>query len=301
MNRPKHQHWIPQFYLRHFATPESQGTDQPQVIIFSKDDGDGDESLTNVRNVCGKRYLYSPVGNDGQRVWDLEAKLGGLESTMSQIWHLMSEGFVDLGNESIRKGVSLFIATMHLRNPESRQLAERIHQDLVSIYELAPKKPDGSPDIESVMVSDKPVHLNTKGWEEYRFWGKNDHDHFFNKTIEAEAIRIAKILMAKRWSIIFSAEDAFITSDNPVVLQHQSRTVFGFVTPGLVVIFPIGPRRLLVIDDLGEEPPNQYYPLQPAAVGAINLGIWKAANRFMITGRPLPSVLAEIAEWADSQ
>lgn len=33
-SRSKHQHWVPQFYLRYFATPESRATKAPQVWIF---------------------------------------------------------------------------------------------------------------------------------------------------------------------------------------------------------------------------------------------------------------------------
>jgi hypothetical protein len=38
LNRAKNQHWVPQFYLRHFATPETRGKDGAQVWIFSHDE-----------------------------------------------------------------------------------------------------------------------------------------------------------------------------------------------------------------------------------------------------------------------
>jgi len=121
VNRPKHQHWVPQFYLRYFATLESRESDQTQVWIFSKEDTDGDETLTNVRNICGKRYLYSPIGDSGERLWHLEKKLENLETTMGVIWPAIAEDFIDLGDSNIRKALSLFVAVMHLRNPETRK------------------------------------------------------------------------------------------------------------------------------------------------------------------------------------
>ena len=60
-NRAKHQHWAPQFYLRHFATTDTQASDEPKVWIFSKNASDDNEVLTNVRNVCGKRYPKSSM------------------------------------------------------------------------------------------------------------------------------------------------------------------------------------------------------------------------------------------------
>ena len=300
MNRPKHQHWVPQFYLRHFATPESRGTNRAQVWIFSKDDEDGDETLTNVRNVCGKRYLYSPVGDSGERVWDLDAKLEGLESTMGTIWPSLAEGVVDLAHPTVRKGLSLFVAVMHLRNPESRKAVERTHRTLVELFEDIPTRPDGTPDVKSVEISGEKYALDTSGWNEYRAWGKNDHDRFFAHIVESEAIRIAEVLMQKRWSVILSEREVFVTTDKPVVLQHQSRQTFGFGTPNVMVSFPLGPKRLLVMDDMHHEPTNQYYPLKESAEGAFNLSIWKNGSRFMITGRPVHRVLTEIVKWAEA-
>lgn len=45
MNRPKNQHWVPQFYLRHFATPDTCGKNQVQAWVFSAEEADGDETL----------------------------------------------------------------------------------------------------------------------------------------------------------------------------------------------------------------------------------------------------------------
>ena len=125
-NRSKHQHWVPQFYLRYFATTESRNSEQPQVWIFSKDPADGDETLTNVRNVCGKRFLYTPVQSDGQRSWDLDERLDELESTLGKVWPALTEGYVSLEDASLRNGLALFVAVMHLRNPEVREEIERV-------------------------------------------------------------------------------------------------------------------------------------------------------------------------------
>lgn len=300
MNRPKHQHWVPQFYLRYFATPESRNSDQPQVWIFSKGDSDGNETLTNVRNVCGKRYLYSPRGDDGERVWHLDEKIEGLETTMGVVWPAIAEGFVDLGSDTVRKALALFVAVMHLRNPETRQLVERMHRELIEFFSSGPFNVDGTPVVDSLEVSGATFPLEMSGWHEYRGWGKHDHDRFFVHAVQSEAIRIAEILMRKRWSIVVSEQESFVTTDKPVVLQHQSRPTFGFGTPGTIVSFPLRPTRLLVMDDLKHEPANQYYPLHDSEAGAFNFGIWRNGSRFMITGRSIYTVLSEIVAWADA-
>lgn len=300
VNRPKHQHWVPQFYLNYFATPETRGSDQAQVNIFSKDDTDGDEKLTNVRNVCGKRYLLSPIGDSGERLWRLYEKIERLETMMGDIWPTIAEDFIDLGDPAIRKGLSLFVAIMHLQNFETRKIIERVYRELIELFERIPTKPDGTPKIDSIEISGVTHPLDSSGWHEYRKWGKNDHDHFFANIIESEAGRTSEMLMQKRWSIVMTERDVFVTTDKPVVLQHQSHPTFGIDTPGVIVSFPLGPKRLLIMDDMHHEPANQYYPLHKSAEGAFNLSLWRNGSRFMITGRPIHIVLFEIITWADA-
>jgi Protein of unknown function (DUF4238) len=301
VNRPKKQHWVPQFYLRHFATSASRGKKvEAQVWVFSKDEADGDESLKSVRNVCAEGYLYSPVSKSGERVWDLENELGRLETTLGGLWPTLAGDYMDLSDPTLRKAVSLFVAVMHLRHPHTLEAVKQIHRSLVGFYEEMSTRPDGTPDVDSVEVSGTIYPLDTSGWHAYRAWGRNDHHRFFTHVIQSEALRLADLLMQKRWSMIISERDTFVTTDKPVSTQHQTETAFGFRTPGVIVSFPVSPRRLLVMDDMHHEPANQYYALQASAVGASNYSIWQNASRFMITGRPIPEVLAELVEWAHS-
>jgi hypothetical protein len=208
---------------------------------------------------------------------------------------------VDLGNSTLRKGVSLFIAVMHLRNPAIRSFVAQLHSRLVNTGRELPIKPDGNPDINSIEVDGMSYPFDPSDWQDYRIWDKNDHDRFFVHAIQTEAIRIANLLREKRWSIVFSERDVFVTSDKPVLLGHQSREIFGFGTEGTIAMFPISPSRLLVMDDMHQEPANQYYPLIQSNEGGFNYGIWHNGSRLMITGRPVPEVLREILAWADGQ
>lgn len=299
-NQPKHQHWVPQFYLRQFSTPNSKNSGNPQTWIFSKDANDGDEKLTNIRNICGKRHMYSPVMPNGERSWTLDNRFDDLESLLEKIWPALAGDFVALDDESIRKGIALFTAVMHLRNPEVRKELKRIHQQLKAFYESSPLLPDGTPNIAAIEINGKLQDFDVSDWHNYRNWGDNEHDQFFAATIQSEARNIAQLLLKKRWSIVFSELDTFITTDKPVVLQHSSRETFGFGTEGAIVIFPLSPTRLLMMDDMHHEPSNQYYPLTPPTAGAFNATIWHGASRFLITGRPVDEVLAEICTCADA-
>lgn len=298
-NRPKHQHWVPQFYLRYYATPETRKTKQPKVWIFSKDESDGDEKLTNIRNVCGQRYLYSPAIGAGDRDWTLENLLRDLESDLARIWPTLAEDYVALDAASLRKIVALFLAVTYLRHPEVRAQTESIHALLVEAYESAPKRLDGTPDVEAMEINGRSYAVSTDGWHEYRAWGKSEHDRFFAHLVRSDAMRIAEHLVKKRWSIVVANEDIFITSDKPVGLQHETKEKFGIEGQGTIIIFPICPTRLLVLDDMHSEPANQYYPLKEGNGAAFNFTIWRSASRFLITGRSIPEVLTEILSLDD--
>lgn len=301
MSKSINQHWVPQFYLREFSTPETRQAKDAQVWIFSKQDSDGIEQLTNVRNVCAKRYLYTPRDEAGLRSWDADDKLQGVESLLAQIWSQVTSDFVDLGDESIRKALALFVATTHIRHPNNLKTLQTIHQQTVKGLDKLSKKADGTPNVDSFIYNGKEFEFDTSGWESYKKWGEDEHHLFFAETIRAESGILAKILLKKRWSVVLSDDEHFITSDKPVGVQHRSREVFGIGTAGAVVSFPLSPTRLLVMDDQHQEPANQYYPLKRDNVGAYNHAIWHAATRFMITGRQVPEVLSEIVEWMENE
>ena len=298
--RSKHQHWVPQFYMRYFATLGTRDTKTPQVWIFSKQHEDGDEELTSVRNVCGKRYLYSPRQLDGTRSWALDDKLSDIEALLGVVWPALATDFVDLGDEQIRKALALFVAITHMRHPDVRHAIEEIHGQLVDFYEAAPKLPDGTPNVDSIEITGRPYKFDTSDWRAYRNQGKDGHDRAFGEIVQSETGLMAKHLLTKRWSMLCSERDVLVTSDKPVVLRHPTRERYGYGTKDTIVTFPISPSRLLVLDDVPDEPANQYYPLVESNIGAINMTTWHGAKRFLITGRPIEEVLTELAALADA-
>lgn len=296
---PVNQHWIPRFYLRAFATADCAGPRNPKVWIFSKHEIGGDPVLTNIRNVCARRYLYSPKQSDGQRDWNLELKLGELESTLAGIWPAASADFLDLGDPSVRKALALFVAVTWLRHPDKLTLVARMHGDLVTIFESAPKDGAGNPHVIAV-VKGEEHRIDTSGWEQYRQWDNDDHHRFFADQLEREATHLAEFLLSKRWSVVFAESPLFITSDKPVAKVHQKRETFGFGTRGTIVSFPLSPSRVLLMDDNHAEPAHQYYPLLAGDPAALNFTTMRNAETFIISPRPVDDVLREIVQYADA-
>ena len=167
----------------------------------------------------------------------------------------------------------------------------------VNILAKSPKRDTG---VSAPCTISATLEVNPEDWKHYKDWSESDHQKFFVDMIEYESIVLSKILLEKRWSIVFTEIDQFITTDKPVAIEHQTKSIFGFRTPGTIVSFPISQRSLLVMDDMHSEPANQYYPLKEGALGAFNFGIWHNGSRFMISGRSIPEVLHEIISWADT-
>jgi len=136
---------------------------------------------------------------------------------------------------------------------------------------------------------------------EYKSWGKEDHERFFNDLILSETGNVAKELLKKRWSVVFSEVEQFVTSDRPVSIKNRGGFDCGINTPGAVITFPLSPTRTLMMDDNYDEPANQYYALRPENVGALNFCTWHATARFLVTGRSVQEVLREMLVWAEGE
>lgn len=199
MNLPKQQHWIPQFYLHYFATPETQNKKIKKTWVSFIDRGLNESRTQNIESICSKKYLNSPKNHLDERDFSLEIEFSKLETLTSQFWSLLATGFTDFSiNCSSRKGIAQFLSTLYLRNIDSLRKIKSVHQQIVDFYRDYPLKLDGTPKIDSIKIKGKIYKLDTSSWQEYQQWHKNEHKKFFVNFIRAEAIHFAKILLKKR-------------------------------------------------------------------------------------------------------
>jgi len=293
MNIPKQQHWVPRFYLRFFSTPETAESDEPKVWLLSKDEGD--PMLTNTRKVATQNYLYSPKDERGIRDPKMEKRLGDCETLLSQIWPLLAADFVDLhADESIRKGLALFVSLLFLRHPKQIRAQRNIQKQLVEMFDSFPKDRNGNPDVSEVEHRGIIREFDSSDWNTFKDASPEKLKKMFVTSIRSEAVRLAEILMKKRWSVVFADQPVFITTDAPVMMLNQTRERFGFGTPGTVVSFPLSPTRILMMDDQHDQPAARYYPLADTGPGFANGLAWRNCERFMISPRHPDQVCAEI-------
>ena len=299
-DKAKRQHWAPRSYLRHFATPESKDSNNPLVWIFSKDSGH--PRLTSTSQVAAECFLYSPRLGDGTRLWEMEEELSDLEGLMAGIWPAIADQFVDLhGDQLIRQAIALFVSTMYLRHPRRLLEIESVHAQLVELYNGLPKNESGNPQIDEVECNGVISRFDSSDWQEYKAAGREEKRRMFVDSLRQNAIHCAGILMKKRWSVVFAEAPLFITTDTPVAVCNSERAVFGLRTPGTVISFPLSPTRVLMMDELHNQPKGQYYRLGVGGPAPVNFTAWRNCERFMISSRSTDAVCAEIVAWTDRQ
>ncbi|MCK5708032.1 MAG: DUF4238 domain-containing protein [Candidatus Aureabacteria bacterium] len=298
ISKPKKQHWVPRFYLKEFSIPETKKTKEPQVWIFSRFKGDPHKA--NVKDVAAKRYLYSQKNEEGARCWKTEEKLASLESIIANFWsHIINRDFFDLDKEWVRKGISLFVATLMLRHPNKLCGYQALQKQLIGFYDSFPKDDFGRPNISHIETKNKVFELDTSDWFKYQHTTEYDYHKIFINMIEDNAIGVAKLLMEKRWSVIFSEEPCFITTDQPVTVFNRERERFGLNTKGTLISFPLSPTKVLVLDDQFNEPSSQFYSLSKEGSGPINITHWRYAHNFMISHRHPDEVNSEMVGFTD--
>lgn len=285
--KKKRNHWVSQAYLRTFAADDKR----QKIWVLGKDAGDPE--LKPIKKVAVKFYLYAPKGPGG-RDYQFEEKLATLEQFFGEdFWKVVCTGFVDLGDVSIRKALSLLTAVMWLRNPLHLDLMHDMHRQIVEFIAQAPELPD------EIEINGKTIQLDTSDWPAYREAGEDDIKRLWLKEV-GSATWLAELFMKMRWAVVVSETPVFITTDNPVVAMHPSLRFRGFKNPETFVAFPLSPTRLLFLDNRHSEPDNQYYPVKEGAPGLNGL-LWRHSINAMFSSRHTDEVCAEMCADAEKR
>ncbi len=111
--------------------------------------------------------------------------------------------------------------------------------------------------------------------------------------IERDAMSYAQMLLKKRWSIVYTQEPLFVTSDYPLYVVQPYLNRFQIGGKDAMIQIPISPTRILCLDDL-KEPENQYYSVTESNADIYNLMTWVNTESFLISSRGLEDVMAGI-------
>lgn len=290
-NRPQHHHFVPESYLRNFATAESQSTKNKQAYQFDKEQPDRTELPTNIRNLCGQRYLYAPLDNEGLRDFTLEHMFSaGIENVMSPVWASFENEQPNLAGEPLRSHLAIFLATLQLRNPAILALLSKIIDNRNQLY--GPMKQEaGKP----TYTKDVPAQIGDPVGPDFPVDG-NDANRAFVQMIWKYASAMTDTFKQKAWTVLCCDKDLIVTSDRPLVSCSSQGHRAGPGTPGALTLFPLNPNRLLILGDDKVLPSNQYVIAEAKQAAKFSDLLWHDAPRFVISHRP-PS---EIRERIDS-
>lgn len=280
MTSVKRNLWAPQSYLKAFAAdPE-----QENIWQFSKESGVPE--LKPIASVSQFQYGQVPQDAAGQRDYSFELQLSKLAKWFgSPLWRLLLAERVDLGDEAVRKLVSLLTAVMYLRDPKTPLFSSEVRRKIGDFVQVLAQPP------QSFTHKGESCTFDSSGWDQLDAGNEKLRDSWMASLKEASWL--AAIIMKMRWSIVVSDQPGFITTDHPVTVIHPSLAFMGFSNPETIVILPLSPQRLLVMDHRFSEPPGQYYSARDT-LPSWNASIWSHAADCMFSSRHPTEVLAEL-------
>ncbi|SRR6266487_1614892 len=292
MNAPKNQHWLPQFYLRRFAVPGFRNSKNAKIWISAKEDAEPEKR--KIRNICAKDFLYSYLRDDGSRSFETERKLASLETTISQLYSRIADGFPDLEQAwGIKKLLSLFFATLLLRHPDELEGTRSTHGELVAWYDTLSKDPLGRPIVPDYEHEGKKYPFDASEWEEYRDADDNAMTKMFAEAIEANARSLANEIFKKRWAFLCLEQPRLFTSDFPLVVKHPDREVVGLRTSGVHLFFPVSPTRMLHMSDR-ENNSDGFYPFPSERAAELNVFTFGNSKQFILSHEQPDEILHEL-------
>ena len=105
----------------------------PEVWAFSKKHHDPKEPhIISIKDAASSRFMYSPIDENGNRDLRTEKKLENIETLVARIWPDICNDNIAF-SDSVRKIMSLFLATIMLRDQKSFDIIKQINNRLYSL------------------------------------------------------------------------------------------------------------------------------------------------------------------------
>jgi hypothetical protein len=224
MSTKKNHHYIPKFYLRHFASTENKR----QIGLYNYDN-DIFINAASIKDQACEKFLY---GEDDE----LENALAVLEGYTADI---------------LEKTIQ------YLMQPPEQNRAYKILLECV-LYQMFRTNKAGKECNEMISSGVKEVFKHTSIYKE-KYQGQNieflhPEPAHLSLLLSNEALPLMKYLSCKL--IVNATNQPFVTSDNPVVKYNQfleakglDHGTTGLAVKGLQLFFPIHPFLMLIFYD----------------------------------------------------
>ncbi|MGY3315776.1 hypothetical protein ACV242_004272 [Peribacillus simplex] len=270
MSNPKKQHYVPQVYLNFFA--EESGF----LNIY---DREKDEFRKQTPAKAGYSTHFYTVEVNGEKDYSIEKMLANHVEGIYKPVIKKIENRESLTRED-KESLAVFIAFQHLRTPAQR----KNYNDMVDNF---------TKQVSKIAFEMQKVHGQLEGFDddEIEFLGETIENEKYDVKVPKEhslefmlsfSEKLSHMLLNHNFAIIkASSKSEFITSDNPycMVKEHWSPSWSGYGVVNTTKIFPLTPRYLLVLKDVGDN--VVYMQLGKAEVREMNFTIASWSDRFL--------------------
>lgn len=267
-NIPKKQHWVPKFYLKEFATPSSKGKKNPQVCVIDKSGNMQKPRAMSIRTLCSQQYLYTPIGEGGERDISLEQEFADMESDAADFWPDLAAGQYGISNPDQKLKVSEFLAAMQLRNKRIFDLHRSIMEKRDILF--------GGPISEDKDGSKRVVRPFEKDPD------PTDPSRFFAGSMRRGISRLTSSFNSRHWIIFRVKRDCILTSDIPISFFNEQGRSSGPGKKGAKAIFPITPKSILYISEESGTNDDHLAIENEEIIGFFNGITYSQAERFVI-------------------
>jgi len=220
--QPKAQHYVPQVYLRNFATQRKK-----EFFVCCFDKVTRKIFKPNVKNVANQTGFYNFITSEGEKA-SIESFFNDTEAKMKPVLQELNDKPTSSTLLAHREVIAKFFALQ-----EERTLVFRdVHNDTIRLANQR-LKPDGF---------------------EFPEPSENDTREFQARFLIDMADSFAGVLLDLKWILVSNKTNIpFWTSDNPIARYnpHKSELVsnLGWKSPGIQLHIPISPALAIIMCD----------------------------------------------------
>ena len=243
--KKKHQHFIPQTYLRKFA--HSNLEDTYLVDAYNKLDCQTKSNIS-IRDICVDTDLYTLDHLPGEQKYRIEDFFNeNIESNYPKIYDLLvkkKEKFIS-GEE--RTLILYTTLSMYFRTPKI--LNQFVNFSTKLIDDLKKEK-----DIKTINFLGNNINLSAKSYRELKKEIREKHRINY---IQTQLLLLNEFIRHKAFDgfavLELIGDQEFITCDNPVIIENLSGLGFNLFDPGNTIYIPLDNKHALFIGPQQEE------------------------------------------------
>ncbi len=270
------QHYLPQFYLKQFATvgPARQGQ-----FLWVLSDGVWRERAPN-RTASAPDFYGNSVDNE----------LGIVENKIARVFSAFCLSPPDVLAEEQRQTISLFMAQLGLRVPgfidPFAEGVKQVYTKLISNQKQQfLEQPESFEAMKKLLKEKRKIDCDDLKIEDFdsNQWDWEVPNGYVVGSVLPTLLPVAETYEAMKWTLLCIDAPGFVTSDFPVAMHSPNQGLFsgGLEDPDVELTFPLSPKLALLCTHSGE---NSYSKVSANAdqVLRMNLRTVNGSSKFHV-------------------